>query len=228
MCGIDLLKKKYLSFILSFFSICEKDLFDPSFQILEKSKIGLFKKIQLNFLDARPVEHNLHLFPRSLLTLFVRSVQSHFFNIGLTERIASLEAQNKKINEGLEVGETICHHSNKNIFVTITPMNINYFEKKINAFEFVRCIKLISKKYVPTNAFEKKMLENEEFYAVLSLLHKKENQMFNIREEYRPIIEQYKDLQIKKSGSQILFTFELNKGVYATSLLREFLKKKKL
>ncbi|VVC03031.1 putative tRNA pseudouridine synthase D [Candidatus Bilamarchaeum dharawalense] len=163
----------------------------PKHLRLERSMIAYLDRHPTNYLNA------LRCLPRNILLLFVHALQSHLFNVLLSNRIGEADLE-------LEQGEYFCGE-------TLGFPDIGKSES-----EGWICGKLIG--YTsPINDREKEILEK--FGLSKENFKIKEIPEIASKGTYRPILSPLRDF----SFSNATFRFSLTSGSYATVALREFL-----
>ncbi|MFH1580337.1 MAG: tRNA pseudouridine(13) synthase TruD, partial [Thermoplasmatota archaeon] len=186
----------------------------------ERMMIGHLKDNPGDFLGA------LKTLPYNLLMMFVHAYQSYLFNRTLSERIR----KGMSIKEP-EVGDMILPLSKNNVPDHDNPILVteDNLEKAVrNAREgkaFVSGLIYGSESVFAQGRMgeiEKKIIENEN-------LKRLDFQIVGLREASskgtrRELLSPYKELSVKADKSEATFRFTLNKGCYATALLREFMK----
>jgi len=186
----------------------------------ERIMIGHLKDNPGDFLGA------LRTLPYNLLMMFVHAYQSYLFNRTLSERIR----RGMSIKDP-EVGDMILPLSKNNVPDHDNPILVteDNLEKAVrNACEgkaFVSGLIYGSESVFAQGRMgeiEKKIIENEN-------LKRLDFQIVGLREASskgtrRELLSPYKELSVKADKSEATFRFTLNKGCYATALLREFMK----
>ena len=187
-----------------------------------------FERMMIGHLKDNPGDYlgALRTLPYNLLTMFVHAYQSYLFNRTLSERIR----RGMSIEEP-EVGDVILPLSKNNVpdhdsTILVTKDNLDKAVR--NARErkaFVSGLIYGSESVFAEGRMgeiEKKIIESEN-------LKRLDFQIVGLREASskgtrRELLSPYKDLSIKADKDEATFRFTLNKGCYATVLLREFMK----
>ena len=186
----------------------------------ERMMIGHLKDNPGDFLGA------LRTLPYNLLMMFVHAYQSYLFNRTLSERIRI----DMSIKEP-EVGDMILPLSKNNVPDHDNPILVtkdNLSKAVRNAREgkaFVSGLIYGSESIFAQGRMgeiERKIIESEELKPL-------DFQIVGLREASskgtrRELLSPYKDLSINADECEAAFRFTLNKGCYATALLREFMK----
>jgi tRNA pseudouridine13 synthase len=187
-----------------------------------------FERMMIGHLKDNPGDYlgALRTLPYNLLMMFVHAYQSYLFNRTLSERIR----RGMSIKEP-EVGDVILPLSKNNVpdhdsTILVTKDNLDKAVR--NARErkaFVSGLIYGSESVFAEGRMgeiEKKIIESEN-------LKRLDFQIVGLREASskgtrRELLSPYKDLSIKADKDEATFRFTLNKGCYATVLLREFMK----
>jgi tRNA pseudouridine13 synthase len=187
-----------------------------------------FERMMIGHLKDNPGDYlgALRTLPYNLLMMFVHAYQSYLFNRTLSERIR----RGMSIEEP-EVGDVILPLSKNNVpdhdsTILVTKDNLDKAVR--NARErkaFVSGLIYGSESVFAEGRMgeiEKKIIESEN-------LKRLDFQIVGLREASskgtrRELLSPYKDLSIKADKDEATFRFTLNKGCYATVLLREFMK----
>jgi tRNA pseudouridine13 synthase len=164
--------------------------------------------------------------PKNLLMMFVHAYQSYLFNRILSERIRS----GMPLREP-EVGDMVLPLSKMSVPDHDNPILVtedNLEKATRNAREGKAFVSgLIYGTEAPfaegrMGSIERKVIESES-------IQKMDFQIVGLREASskgirREILAPYRDLQIEVGDAEAVFQFALNKGCYATTFLREFMK----
>lgn len=186
----------------------------------ERMMIGHLKDYPGDYLGA------LRTLPYNLLMMFVHAYQSYLFNRTLSERIR----RGMSIKEP-ETGDLILPLSKNNVPDHDNPILVteDNLEKAVrNAREgkaFVSGLLYGSESVFAQGRMgeiERKIVEDENLKPL-------DFQIVGLREASskgtrRELLSPYKDLSFKAEKDEVMFRFTLNKGCYATALLREFMK----
>jgi tRNA pseudouridine13 synthase len=187
-----------------------------------------FERTMIARLNERPGDYlgALRALPANLLMMFVHAYQSFLFNRILSERI----------RRGISIKEPIAgdlilplnksklpDHDNP---ILVTDDNLQKARK--NASEgkaFVSGLLYGTESAYP----EGEMGEIEKTIVDAERIQRLDFQIIGLREASskgtrREILAPYKDLRIETGDLEATFSFSLNKGCYATALMREFMK----
>jgi len=187
-----------------------------------------FERTMIACLKDRPGDYvgALRTLPKNLLMMFVHAYQSYLFNKILSERIRA----GMSIREP-EVGDLILPLSKTNVPdqdnpIPVTEANLQKVAKSV----------LEGKAFVSGLIFGTesqfaggRMGEIERRVIEAEGVEKMDFQIVGLREASskgirRELLAQCKDLSVDFEGEVATFRFALNKGCYATSLMREFMK----
>jgi tRNA pseudouridine13 synthase len=187
-----------------------------------------FERMMIGHLKDHPGDYlgALRTLPYNLLMMFVHAYQSYLFNRTLSERIR----RGMSIKEP-EAGDVILPLSKNNVPDHDNPILVteDNLEKAVrNAREgkaFVSGLIYGSESVFAQGTMgeiEKVIIEREN-------LKRLDFQIVGLREASsrgtrRELLSPYKELSIRTDKDEALFCFTLNKGCYATALLREFMK----
>lgn len=192
----------------------------PQKLAFERTMIGYLSRNPGNYLGA------LRTLPANLLMMFVHAYQSYLFNITLSERIR----RGLSIKEPL-VGDLVLplnklslpDHDNP---VLVTADNLE--KARRNAREGKAFVSGLL--YGTESVFaEGEMGEIEQAIVEREGIDRLDFEIVGLREASskgtrRELLAPYKDLKIEFGEGEATFSFTLNKGCYATALLREFMK----
>jgi len=187
-----------------------------------------FERTMITYLRDRPGEYlgALRTLPKNLLMMFVHAYQSYLFNRILSERIRS----GMSIREP-EVGDLILPLSKTNVPdhdnpIPVTEDNLQKVTRSVqDGKAFVSGLIFGTESQFARGRMgeiERRVIEAEG-------VEKMDFQIVGLREASskgirRELLAQFKDLSIGFEGETATFRFVLNKGCYATSLMREFMK----
>lgn len=186
----------------------------------ERTMIGYMKKNPDDYLGA------LRTLPYNLLMMFVHAYQSYLFNRILSERI----------RRGLsirlpEVGDLILPLTKSSVPDHDNPILVtedNLVKATKNAKEGKAFVSGLL--YGMDSPFAQgKMGEIEQSIIETESISRQDFRIVGLREASskgtrRELLSPCKDLSVERGKDSVLFRFSLNKGCYATTLLREFMK----
>lgn len=194
-----------------------------------------FEKIMLNRLVVAPDDFAgaLQELPKNLLLMFVNAYQSFLFNKMLSERIQ----KNIPLNEAV-VGDIVFPVRKNTIdvqHIRVTELNVEKVNKQITKKKAVVTGLLVGYDSVFSKGeigeIEQKIIEQEKIDYRDFIIPK--IPFLSSKGSRRPILGMLNkiDWKLQKDALQIdkkavTLKFELKKGCYATSLLREFMKSK--
>ena len=187
-----------------------------------------FERTMIGHLKDNPDDYRgaLRRLPRNLLMMFVHAYQSYLYNRILSERIRS----GMSISEP-EVGDLILPLTKTNVpdHDTAIPVTEDNLEKAVrNAHERKAFVSGLL--YGTESVFaEGRMGEIERRIVGEQAIESQDFQIVGLREasskgSRRELLAHYTDLGIESSPGEVVLSFSLNKGCYATTLLREFMK----
>ncbi|HEX7392720.1 MAG TPA: tRNA pseudouridine(13) synthase TruD [Thermoplasmata archaeon] len=187
-----------------------------------------FERTMISHMKDNPGDYlgALKRLPKNLLMMFVHAYQSYLFNRILSERIRS----GMPLREP-EVGDMVLPLSKMSVPDHDNPILVtedNLEKATRNAREGKAFVSgLIYGTEAPfaegrMGSIERKVIESES-------IQKMDFQIVGLREASskgirREILAPYRDLQIEVGDAEAVFQFALNKGCYATTFLREFMK----
>lgn len=192
----------------------------PQKLTFERTMISRLKDSPGDYLGA------LRTLPKNLLMMFVHAYQSYLFNRMLSERIRSgmplLEP---------ELGDLVLPLSKMGVPDHDNPIMVtedNLEKASRNAREGKAFVSgLIYGTEAPfadgrMGEIERRVIESENIQKLdFQIVGLREASSKGIRRE---VLAPYKDLRIEVGDGEVVFSFALNKGCYATTLLREFMK----
>jgi tRNA pseudouridine13 synthase len=186
----------------------------------ERTMIGHLKDNPDDFVGA------LRRLPHNLLMMFVHAYQSYLFNKILSERLRS----GMSISEP-QVGDLILPLAKTNVpdHDTAIPVTKDNLEKAVrNARERKAFVSGLL--YGTESVFaDGRMGDIERSIVAEQSIESKDFQIVGLREasskgSRRELLAHYTDLEMEFLPGEVVFSFALNKGCYATTLLREFMK----
>ena len=187
-----------------------------------------FERTMIGYLHDKPGDYlgTLRTLPNNLLMMFVHAYQSYLFNKILSERIR----RGISIKEP-QVGDLVLPLNKLNLPDHDNPIlvtNDNLDKSLRNAKEKKAFVSGLL--YGTKSVFADGMMgEIEREIITRENIAKIDFQIVGLREASskgtrRELLALCKDLTIEASDSEARFRFALNKGCYATALLREFMK----
>ena len=187
-----------------------------------------FERMIIGYLVENPGDYvgALRTLPRNLLMMFVHAYQSHLFNRMVSERLR----QGIPVNEP-QIGDMVLPLDKMALpdhdhAIPITSDNLEKARKNARECKaFVSGLVYGTESVFaegPMGEIERKIIEGEDIARL-------DFQIVGLREasskgNRRELLAPYKDLSIELLSDSVVFKFALNKGCYATSLLREFMK----
>jgi tRNA pseudouridine13 synthase len=187
-----------------------------------------FERTMIGYLNDKPGDYlgALRTLPRNLLMMFVHAYQSYLFNRILSERIR----RGISIRFPIE-GDLVLPLDKNKLPDRDNPILVtkDMLEKaRRNASEgkaFVSGLLYGTESTFP----EGEMAEIEHAVIDNEKIERLDFQIIGLREASskgtrRELLAPYKDLRIDTGEDDAMFSFSLNKGCYATALLREFMK----
>lgn len=191
-----------------------------------------FERMMIGFLARNPGEYAgaIQVMPPNLQMMFVHAYQSYLFNRTLSERIR----QGLPINKPL-VGDIVLPADRLGIpdhdhGVPVTAQNMDLVERQVRLGRaFVSGSLFGSESVLPEGVMgdiERKVIDEEGLerkdFLVPPLPH------CSSKGSKRELLARITDLKYDVQDDDVTFSFSLNKGCYATCLLREFMKKGEL
>jgi len=187
-----------------------------------------FERMIIGYLVENPGDYvgALRTLPSNLLMMFVHAYQSHLFNRMLSERLRQgIPLSEPQIGDMVLPLDKLALPDHDHA-IPITSDNLGKARK--NAREgkaFVSGLVYGTESVFaegPMGEIERKIIERED-------IARPDFQIVGLREasskgNRRELLAPYKDLSIELLSDNVVFKFALNKGCYATSLLREFMK----
>jgi tRNA pseudouridine13 synthase len=187
-----------------------------------------FERVMISHLRDNPGDYvgALKALPRNLLMMFVHAYQSYLFNRILSERLR----RGMSIAEP-EVGDLVLPLDKSGLPDHDSPIAVtedNLVKVKRNAEEGKAFVSGLI--YGTDSVFAGgRMEEIERSVIERERVGRLDFQIVGLREasskgQRRELLAPYRGLRIEVRPNETWFSFELNKGCYATSLLREFMK----
>jgi len=188
----------------------------------------VFEKIMLRHLSLKPGDFPgaIGRLPRNLVMMFVHAYQSYLFNRILSYRIA----KKLPLDRPLE-GDIILPLSKNGLpdqkrYIAVKASNLENAERQVaNGLGFVSgCLFGAESELAKgeMGEIEREVVEAEgicaEDFIVPDLM------TASSKGTRRELLAPFRDLEITADEEYVHFSFELNKGCYATSLLREYMK----
>jgi tRNA pseudouridine13 synthase len=187
-----------------------------------------FERMLIGHMKDRPGDYKgaLKTLPRNLLMMFVHAYQSYLFNRILSQRI----------REGLPLGEPVVGDLVLPLTKTGVPDHDTAIPVTTDNLEKARRNCREGKAFVSgliygsESAYSSgRMGEIERAVIETEGLKGSDFEIIGLREASskgtrREILAPYKDLKVEVGQDDVVFSFALNKGCYATGLLREFMK----
>ena len=187
-----------------------------------------FERVMISHLVERPGDYigAIRSLPRNLQMMFVHAYQSYIFNRILSERLA----------RGLPIHEPIQGDIVLPLDRNGVPDQGRHVEVTSENLEKVRRAASEGKAFVSGVLFGSEsafaggeMGEIERDFVEREEVSREDFQIVGLREASskgtrRELLASFRDLSITAEAEGILFEFTLNKGCYATCLLREFMK----
>jgi len=187
-----------------------------------------FERMLIGHMKDRPGDYKgaLKTLPRNLLMMFVHAYQSYLFNRILSQRI----------REGLPLGEPVVGDLVLPLTKTGVPDHDTAIPVTTDNLEKARRNCREGKAFVSGLIYGSesvyssgRMGEIERAVIETEGLKGSDFEIIGLREASskgtrREILAPYKDLKVEVGQDDVVFSFALNKGCYATGLLREFMK----
>jgi tRNA pseudouridine13 synthase len=191
-----------------------------------------FERMVIGFLARNPGDYigAIQVLPPNLQMMFVHAYQSYLFNRALSERIR----RGLPINRPL-VGDIVLPADRQGLpdhdhGVPVTAQNIDLVERQVRMGRaFISGVLFGSESVLPEGEMgdiERKVIEEEGLQGkdfMVPQLHQ-----CSSKGSRRELLARITDLKYSYSEGCVDFSFSLNKGCYATCLLREFMKKGEL
>jgi len=168
----------------------------------------------------------MNVFPFRYLLLFIHAFQSYLFNKLLSARIKAKMPLDEAL-EGDPVAILDTFALPTNVIYNVSSHNITTLNQAISMNKAIVMAPILGSdcdySHHPLADHIERLIEKESID--LSLFKTILDQKINLKGIYRPIVFKPKNLNIMldKSGN-VKFSFSLNRGSYATTLLREFMK----
>ncbi len=187
-----------------------------------------FEKAVLNCLvkDNEDYVGGLNQLPDNLLLMFIHAYQSHLFNSILSERMK----RGHPISEPI-VGDLVLpldrfglpDHEN---WILVKERNLEKVTKQVHVGKaFVSAVLFGTESVFAEGEMgdiERKIVDEEGLDK--KDFHIKQIRRLSSKGTRREILASLEDIELQKDEDRLAFRFKLNKGCYATSLLREFMK----
>ncbi len=191
-----------------------------------------FERMVIGFLARNPGDYvgAIKVLPPNLQMMFVHAYQSYLFNLMVSERVRRGLPLNRPL-----VGDVVLPVDRQGLpdhdhGVPVTARNVDLVERQVrNGRAYVGGVLFGSESVLSQGEMgeiERRVIEKEGLEArdfMVPPLH-----MCSSKGSWREMIARVKDLRYEVDEEGVSFSFELNKGCYATSLLREFMKKGEL
>lgn len=191
-----------------------------------------FERMAIGFLARNPGDYvgAIQVMPPNLQMMFVHAYQSYLFNRMLSERVRRGLPLDRPL-----VGDVVLPVDRLGLpdhdhGVPVTKANVDLVEKQVrNGRAYVSGVLFGTDSALgeeEIGEIERKVIEDEGLSAkdfMVPLLHQ-----CCSKGSRREIIGRITDMRYSTDTDSVNFSFALNKGCYATSLLREFMKKSEL
>jgi tRNA pseudouridine13 synthase len=191
-----------------------------------------FERMIIGFLARNPDDYMgaIRVLPPNLQMMFVHAYQSYLFNLTVSERIRRGLPLNRPL-----VGDVVLPVDRQGLpdhdhGVPVTSKNLDLVERQVrNGRAYIGGVLFGSESVLSEGTMgeiERLIIEREGLEAkdfMVPQLHQ-----CSSKGSWREILGRVKDLRYEAAEDSVRFSFELNKGCYATSLLREFMKKGEL
>ncbi|MDW5563032.1 MAG: tRNA pseudouridine(13) synthase TruD [Methanomassiliicoccus sp.] len=191
-----------------------------------------FERTAIGYLARNPGDYvgALQVLPPNLQMMFVHAYQSYLFNRMVSERVRRKLPLNRPL-----VGDVVLPADRLGLpdhdrGVPVTAGNLDLVERQVrNGRAFVSAVLFGSESVLcqgEMGEIERKVIEEESLESkdfMVPFLHQ-----CSSKGNRREILGRIGDLDYEVGDEGVRFSFSLNKGCYATSLLREFMKKGEL
>ncbi len=191
-----------------------------------------FERMAIGFLARNPGDYvgAIQVMPPNLQMMFVHAYQSYLFNRMLSERIRRGLPLDRPL-----VGDVVLPVDRSGLpdhdhGVPVTKSNIDLVEKQVrNGRAYVSGVLFGTESVLGEGEMgdiERKVIDEEGLSSkdfMVPMLHQ-----CSSKGSRREIVGHITDLRYGIGDGEVDFSFSLNKGCYATSLLREFMKKSDL
>lgn len=191
-----------------------------------------FERMVIGHLARNPQDYAgaIQVLPPNLQMMFVHAYQSYLFNLMVSERVRRGLPLDRPL-----VGDVVLPVDRQGLpdhdhGVPVTAKNLDLVERQVrNGRAYVGGVLYGSDSRLSEGEMgeiERKIIEREKLEAkdfMVPQLHQ-----CSSKGSRREVLGMVKDLRYEVNEDGILFSFQLNKGCYATSLLREFMKKGEL
>ena len=191
-----------------------------------------FERMAIGFLARNPGDYvgAIQVLPPNLQMMFVHAYQSYLFNRMLSERIRRGLPLDRPLAGDVVLPVDRSGLPDHDHGVPVTKANVDLVEKQVrNGRAYVSGVLFGTDSVlaegeigeIERNVIESEGLSPQDF--MVPLLHQ-----CCSKGSRREIVARITDLRYDSDGDSVRFSFALNKGSYATSLLREFMKKGEL
>lgn len=191
-----------------------------------------FERMVIGYLARHPEDYvgAIQVLPPNLQMMFVHAYQSYLFNLMLSERVRRGLPLDRPL-----VGDVVLPVDRRGLpdhdhGVPVTVRNLDLVERQVrNGRAHVSGVLFGSDSIlsegemgdIERRIIEREGLEGRDF--MVPQLHQ-----CSSKGSRRELLGTIKDLRYEMTDEDVSFSFELNKGCYATSLLREFMKRTEL
>jgi tRNA pseudouridine13 synthase len=191
-----------------------------------------FERMAIGYLARNPGDYAgaLQVMPPNLQMMFVHAYQSYLFNRMLSERVRRDLPLDRPLVGDIVLPADRLGLPDHDHGVPVTAGNLDLVERQVrNGRAFVSAVLFGSESVlcqgemgdIERRIIEEEGLENRDF--VVPYL-----QQCSSKGNRREVLGRIGDLAYEAGDEGVRFSFTLNKGCYATSLLREFMKKGEL
>lgn len=187
-----------------------------------------FEKAMLNRLVKHPEDYigALKALPKNLLMMFVHAYQSYLFNRILSMRIKEDLPPNELLEGDLILPTDKYGLPNHKRWILATERNLEKIKRKVEEGKaFISGAVYGSQTDLATGIqgeIEREVLSSENVHAEDFIVP--ELPVVSSKGIRREFVAPFKDFKYKIEKNDVKMSFTLNKGCYATSLLREFMK----
>lgn len=191
-----------------------------------------FERMAIGYLARNPGDYvgAIQVLPPNLQMMFVHAYQSYLFNRMLSERVRRGLPLNRPLVGDIVLPADRLGLPDHDHGVPVTAGNLDLVERQVrNGRAFISAVLFGSESVL----CEGEMGEIERKIIAEEGLENKDFQVPNLHQcsskgNRREVLGRIGDLVYKAGEDEVRFSFSLNKGCYATSLLREFMKKGEL
>lgn len=191
-----------------------------------------FERMAIGYLARNPDDYvgAIQVLPPNLQMMFVHAYQSYLFNRMLSERVRRGLPLNRPLVGDIVLPADRLGLPDHDHGVPVTAGNLDLVERQVrNGRAFISAVLFGSESVLcegEMGDIERKIiaeegLENKDF--MVPYLHQ-----CSSKGNRREVLGRIGDLAYQAGEDEVRFSFALNKGCYATSLLREFMKKGEL